>query len=85
MDAMGLALKKPHSVSTSGSFNHDPSESTKFPGIVSTVVVPPGLEGGESNLPRPHPAPQRLARRPTPSAPAPHLPAALPHREAPSL
>lgn len=51
MDAMGLALKKPHSVSTSGSFNHDPTESSKFPGIVSTVVAPPGVERGESDCP----------------------------------
>lgn len=38
MDAMGLTLKKPHTVSTSlsGSLNHDPAESPKFPGIVST-------------------------------------------------
>lgn len=41
MDAMGLAFKKPHTVSTSlsGSFNHDPAEGTKFPGIVSTVPL----------------------------------------------
>lgn len=41
MDAMGFTLKKPHTVSTSlsGSFNHDPAESTKFPGIVSTVPL----------------------------------------------
>ncbi|XP_075897983.1 rap1 GTPase-activating protein 1 isoform X4 [Nelusetta ayraudi] len=38
MDAMGLALKKPHSVSTSGSFNHDPTESSKFPGI--SLIIP---------------------------------------------
>lgn len=41
MDAMGLTLKKPHTVSTSlsGSFNHDTTESPKFPGIVSTVPL----------------------------------------------
>lgn len=39
MDAMGLAFKKPQTVSTSGSFNYDPAESPKFPGIVSTVPL----------------------------------------------
>lgn len=41
MDAMGLTFKKPHTVSTSlsGSFNHNPAESPKFPGIVSTVPL----------------------------------------------
>uniref|UniRef100_A0A3B4ABN3 Rap-GAP domain-containing protein n=1 Tax=Periophthalmus magnuspinnatus TaxID=409849 RepID=A0A3B4ABN3_9GOBI len=36
MDAVGLAFKRPHTVSTSlsGSFNHSPSDSPKFPGIV---------------------------------------------------
>ena len=39
MDAMGLTLKKQHTFSTSfsSSFNHEPAESPKFPGIVSTV------------------------------------------------
>lgn len=41
MDAMGFSLKKQHSVSSSlsGSFNHDPAENPKFPGIVSTVPL----------------------------------------------
>lgn len=45
MDAMGLTFKKPHTVSTSlsGTFNHNPAESPKFPGIVSTAPAPPGL------------------------------------------
>nr|XP_046251892.1 rap1 GTPase-activating protein 1 isoform X5 [Scatophagus argus] len=40
MDAMGLTLKKPHTVSTSlsSSFNHDPAESPKFPGI--SLIIP---------------------------------------------
>ncbi|XP_030278310.1 rap1 GTPase-activating protein 1 isoform X12 [Sparus aurata] len=40
MDAMGLTLKKPHTVSTSlsGSFNHDTTESPKFPGI--SLIIP---------------------------------------------
>uniref|UniRef100_A0A7N6BNA5 Rap-GAP domain-containing protein n=1 Tax=Anabas testudineus TaxID=64144 RepID=A0A7N6BNA5_ANATE len=40
MDAMGLAFKKPHTVSTSlsGSFNHNPAESPKFPGI--SLIIP---------------------------------------------
>ncbi|XP_041655458.1 rap1 GTPase-activating protein 1 isoform X2 [Cheilinus undulatus] len=40
MDAMGLAFKKPHTVSTSvsSSFNHEPTESPKFPGI--SLLVP---------------------------------------------
>lgn len=41
MDAMGLTFKKLHTVSTSlsGSFNHNPAESPKFPGIVSTAPL----------------------------------------------
>ncbi|KAM9855923.1 rap1 GTPase-activating protein 1 isoform 3-T3 [Aulostomus maculatus] len=40
MDAMGLTFKKPHTVSTSlsGSFNHNPAESPKFPGI--SLIIP---------------------------------------------
>ncbi|XP_038578304.1 rap1 GTPase-activating protein 1-like isoform X7 [Micropterus salmoides] len=38
MDAMGLAFKKPQTVSTSGSFNYDPAESPKFPGI--SLIIP---------------------------------------------
>ncbi|XP_073325594.1 rap1 GTPase-activating protein 1-like isoform X8 [Pagrus major] len=40
MDAMGLTLKKPHTVSTSlsGSFNHDTTETPKFPGI--SLIIP---------------------------------------------
>ncbi|KAM6982748.1 rap1 GTPase-activating protein 1-like isoform 4-T4 [Tautogolabrus adspersus] len=40
MDAMGLAFKKPHTVSTSisSSFNHEPAESPKFPGI--SLIIP---------------------------------------------
>ncbi|XP_041655472.1 rap1 GTPase-activating protein 1 isoform X13 [Cheilinus undulatus] len=40
MDAMGLAFKKPHTVSTSvsSSFNHEPTESPKFPGI--SLIIP---------------------------------------------
>ncbi|XP_033825097.1 rap1 GTPase-activating protein 1 isoform X2 [Periophthalmus magnuspinnatus] len=40
MDAVGLAFKRPHTVSTSlsGSFNHSPSDSPKFPGI--SLLVP---------------------------------------------
>ncbi|XP_044208020.1 rap1 GTPase-activating protein 1 isoform X9 [Thunnus albacares] len=40
MDAMGLSFKKPHTVSTSlsGSFNHNPAESPKFPGI--SLIIP---------------------------------------------
>ncbi|XP_041800890.1 rap1 GTPase-activating protein 1 isoform X5 [Chelmon rostratus] len=40
MDAMGLTFKKPHTVSTSlsSSFNHDPAESPKFPGI--SLIIP---------------------------------------------
>ncbi|XP_029011499.1 rap1 GTPase-activating protein 1 isoform X8 [Betta splendens] len=40
MDAMGHAFKKPHTVSTSlsGSFNHNPAESPKFPGI--SLIIP---------------------------------------------
>ncbi|XP_053281634.1 rap1 GTPase-activating protein 1 isoform X2 [Pleuronectes platessa] len=40
MDAMGLALKKPHTFSTSlsGSLTHNPAESPKFPGI--SLLVP---------------------------------------------
>uniref|UniRef100_UPI0037E77208 rap1 GTPase-activating protein 1 isoform X4 n=1 Tax=Semicossyphus pulcher TaxID=241346 RepID=UPI0037E77208 len=40
MDAMGLAFKKPHTVSTSlsGSFNQEPAESPKFPGI--SLIIP---------------------------------------------
>ncbi|XP_044067357.1 rap1 GTPase-activating protein 1 isoform X11 [Siniperca chuatsi] len=40
MDAMGLAFKKPQTVSTSfsGSFNHDPAESPKFSGI--SLIIP---------------------------------------------
>uniref|UniRef100_A0A8C4GN82 Rap-GAP domain-containing protein n=1 Tax=Dicentrarchus labrax TaxID=13489 RepID=A0A8C4GN82_DICLA len=40
MDATGLTFKKPHTVSTSlsGSFNHDPAESPKFPGI--SLIIP---------------------------------------------
>ncbi|XP_040008626.1 rap1 GTPase-activating protein 1-like isoform X11 [Xiphias gladius] len=39
MDAMGLTFKKPHTVSTSlsGSFNHNPAESPKFPGILPAL------------------------------------------------
>lgn len=38
MDAMGLSNKKSHTVSTShsGSFTHNPAESPKTPGIVSS-------------------------------------------------
>ncbi|KAG7221540.1 hypothetical protein INR49_017071 [Caranx melampygus] len=40
MDAMGLTFKKPHTVSTSlsGSFNHNPADSPKFPGI--SLIIP---------------------------------------------
>ncbi|XP_070825381.1 rap1 GTPase-activating protein 1 isoform X5 [Chaetodon trifascialis] len=40
MDAMGLTFKKPHTVSTSlsSSFNHDPADSPKFPGI--SLIIP---------------------------------------------
>ncbi|XP_076597893.1 rap1 GTPase-activating protein 1 isoform X19 [Chaetodon auriga] len=40
MDAMGLTFKKPHTVSTSlsSSFNQDPAESPKFPGI--SLIIP---------------------------------------------
>ncbi|XP_067382602.1 rap1 GTPase-activating protein 1-like isoform X6 [Channa argus] len=40
MDAMGATLKKQHTISTSlsGSFNHNPAESPKFPGI--SLLVP---------------------------------------------
>uniref|UniRef100_A0A665VK28 RAP1 GTPase activating protein n=1 Tax=Echeneis naucrates TaxID=173247 RepID=A0A665VK28_ECHNA len=40
MDAMGLAFKKPHTVSSSlsGSFNSNPAESPKFPGI--SLIIP---------------------------------------------
>ncbi|XP_019112541.1 rap1 GTPase-activating protein 1 isoform X5 [Larimichthys crocea] len=40
MDAMGFSLKKQHSVSSSlsGSFNHDPAENPKFPGI--SLIIP---------------------------------------------
>ncbi|XP_074537069.1 rap1 GTPase-activating protein 1 isoform X15 [Halichoeres trimaculatus] len=40
MDAMGLAFKKPHTVSTSisSSFNHEPADSPKFPGI--SLIIP---------------------------------------------
>ncbi|XP_029975396.1 rap1 GTPase-activating protein 1-like isoform X2 [Salarias fasciatus] len=40
MDAMGLTFKKPHTFSTSlsGTFNHSPAESPKFPGI--SLLVP---------------------------------------------
>ncbi|XP_028264972.1 rap1 GTPase-activating protein 1 isoform X4 [Parambassis ranga] len=40
MDAMGLTFKKPHTVSTSlsGTFNHNPAESPKFPGI--SLIIP---------------------------------------------
>ncbi|XP_035512419.1 rap1 GTPase-activating protein 1-like isoform X3 [Morone saxatilis] len=40
MDATGLTFKKPHTVSTSlsSSFNHDPAESPKFPGI--SLIIP---------------------------------------------
>ncbi|XP_055022088.1 rap1 GTPase-activating protein 1 isoform X5 [Boleophthalmus pectinirostris] len=40
MDAMGLAFKRPHTVSTSlsGSFNHSPTDSPKFPGI--SLIIP---------------------------------------------
>ncbi|KAI3357507.1 hypothetical protein L3Q82_015915, partial [Scortum barcoo] len=40
VDAMGLSFKKPQTVSTSlsGSFNHDPAESPKFPGI--SLIIP---------------------------------------------
>ncbi|XP_031700455.1 rap1 GTPase-activating protein 1-like isoform X3 [Anarrhichthys ocellatus] len=40
MDATGLTFKKPHTFSTSfsSSFNHDPAESPKFPGI--SLLVP---------------------------------------------
>lgn len=40
MDAMGFALKKTHSVSSNlSSFNHEPAEGHKFPGIVSTALL----------------------------------------------
>uniref|UniRef100_A0A3Q3WSM6 Rap-GAP domain-containing protein n=1 Tax=Mola mola TaxID=94237 RepID=A0A3Q3WSM6_MOLML len=40
MDAMGLTLKKPDTVSTSlsGTFIHEPTESPKFPGI--SLIIP---------------------------------------------
>ncbi|XP_068996439.1 rap1 GTPase-activating protein 1-like isoform X7 [Embiotoca jacksoni] len=40
MDAMGLTFKKLHTVSTSlsGTFNHNPAESPKFPGI--SLIIP---------------------------------------------
>ncbi|XP_029975399.1 rap1 GTPase-activating protein 1-like isoform X5 [Salarias fasciatus] len=40
MDAMGLTFKKPHTFSTSlsGTFNHSPAESPKFPGI--SLIIP---------------------------------------------
>ncbi|XP_042346993.1 rap1 GTPase-activating protein 1 isoform X5 [Plectropomus leopardus] len=38
MDAMGVTLKKPHTFSTSSSFNHEPAESPKFPGI--SLIIP---------------------------------------------
>ncbi|XP_034732116.1 rap1 GTPase-activating protein 1-like isoform X17 [Etheostoma cragini] len=40
MDATGLAFKKPHTFSTSfnSSFNHEPADSPKFPGI--SLLVP---------------------------------------------
>ncbi|XP_072305158.1 rap1 GTPase-activating protein 1-like isoform X2 [Eucyclogobius newberryi] len=40
MDAMGLAFKRPHTVSTSlsSNFNHSPSDCPKFPGI--SLLVP---------------------------------------------
>ncbi|XP_034732111.1 rap1 GTPase-activating protein 1-like isoform X13 [Etheostoma cragini] len=40
MDATGLAFKKPHTFSTSfnSSFNHEPADSPKFPGI--SLIVP---------------------------------------------
>ncbi|XP_067382603.1 rap1 GTPase-activating protein 1-like isoform X7 [Channa argus] len=40
MDAMGATLKKQHTISTSlsGSFNHNPAESPKFPGI--SLIIP---------------------------------------------
>uniref|UniRef100_A0A673CLG0 Rap1 GTPase-activating protein 1-like n=1 Tax=Sphaeramia orbicularis TaxID=375764 RepID=A0A673CLG0_9TELE len=40
MDAMGLTLKKPHTVSTSlsSNFNHNPADSPKFPGI--SLIIP---------------------------------------------
>lgn len=39
MDAMGLSNKKSYTVSTShsGSFSHNPAESPKTPGIVSSI------------------------------------------------
>lgn len=37
---MGFALKKTHSVSSSlSSYNHEPAEGHKFPGIVSTALL----------------------------------------------
>lgn len=75
MDAMGLTFKKPHTVSASlsGSFNHDPAESPKFPGIVSTV--PLVLVLTEAGL-----TPSVLIEVMPPFLP--HLPAALTsHRE----
>ncbi|KAI4824594.1 hypothetical protein KUCAC02_013094 [Chaenocephalus aceratus] len=40
MDAVGLTFKKPHTFSTSfsSSFNHEPAESPKFPGI--SLIIP---------------------------------------------
>ncbi|XP_072305159.1 rap1 GTPase-activating protein 1-like isoform X3 [Eucyclogobius newberryi] len=40
MDAMGLAFKRPHTVSTSlsSNFNHSPSDCPKFPGI--SLIIP---------------------------------------------
>ncbi|XP_023154432.2 rap1 GTPase-activating protein 1-like isoform X6 [Amphiprion ocellaris] len=40
MDAMGLTFKKPHTVSTSlsSTFNHNPADSPKFPGI--SLIIP---------------------------------------------
>ncbi|XP_077944107.1 rap1 GTPase-activating protein 1 isoform X13 [Gasterosteus aculeatus] len=40
VDATGLTFKKPHTFSTSfsSSFNHDPAESPKFPGI--SLIIP---------------------------------------------
>lgn len=40
MDTMGFSLKKTHSVSSSlSSYNHEPAEGHKFPGIVSTALL----------------------------------------------
>lgn len=61
MDAMGLAFKKPHTFSTSfsSSFNHEPAESPKFPGIVSTAPLVLVLSEAVS-LALPLPAPAAL-------------------------